>query len=125
MSTTTIEDDALALQGYVKSYPDFPLPGILFRCVLLLIYCFNHRVGNDSQRLRSTRAAHRPFTRRTLETRIRAAVLGVRAEPTLGSGIFCLFTTVPCPAKAVPINKNVNVEKIYFSTILFVIKILQ
>jgi len=33
MSITSIEDDALALKGYIKSYPDFPLPGILFRWV--------------------------------------------------------------------------------------------
>lgn len=31
MPNTTIEDDAIALKSYVKSYPDFPLPGILFR----------------------------------------------------------------------------------------------
>ncbi|CAH1708132.1 adenine phosphoribosyltransferase-like [Aphis gossypii] len=31
MSTTSIEDDALVLKSYIKSYPDFPLPGILFR----------------------------------------------------------------------------------------------
>jgi len=31
MANTSIEEDALALKSFVKSYPDFPLPGIMFR----------------------------------------------------------------------------------------------
>jgi len=33
MSMTSIEDDALALKSYIKSYPDYPQPGMLFRWV--------------------------------------------------------------------------------------------
>ncbi|XP_025425848.1 uncharacterized protein LOC112694558 [Sipha flava] len=31
MSNSSIEEDSIALKGYIKSFPDFPLPGILFR----------------------------------------------------------------------------------------------
>ncbi|VVC37764.1 Hypothetical protein CINCED_3A013781 [Cinara cedri] len=31
MALSSIEEDSLALKSYIKSYPDFPLPGILFR----------------------------------------------------------------------------------------------